>query len=485
MTEQVHIPAMLAIIAACLAAGIADPAHAAPAGESEAIGVPAPERPVAAAIAPRGERLSIEGPAWSDGGPPVPVDSPAPPGTGEALPINLATALYLSDARPLIVAIAQTGVESAAAELRQDEVLWLPDLHFGAGYYHQDGLIQATDGTVFPATWSNVGLGGGATLNFGVTDAIFRPLAAKQVLAARQWDVQTARNDALLAVAAAYFDVEQARGRLAGARDTVAKAQELARRVDSLARDLVPAVEVDRARAELADLQQAAVGARRTGGLPGARLTRVLRLNPSAIVVPLEPPHLRITVIPTGYMVNDLIPVGLRNRPELASQRSLVEATLELLRQERVRPLLPSVVLQGGGPNGVIEGGMFAGGLGGNLNTSGGRFEGGIGLVWTLNSLGMGNRALVRQRAADQQRALLELLRRPGSCGRRRGAGLRPGGSGRRAGPPGGNGAERGGRHVPRQPDRDRPDPTGRRRERADHPAPGGCRRVAGTQPGV
>ena len=42
-------------------------------------------------------------------------------------PINLATALRLSDARPLIVAAAQARVWVAEAELTQAKVLWLPD----------------------------------------------------------------------------------------------------------------------------------------------------------------------------------------------------------------------------------------------------------------------------------------------------------------------------------------------------------------------
>ena len=42
-------------------------------------------------------------------------------------PINLATALRLSDARPLIVAAAQASVWVAEAELTQAKVLWIPD----------------------------------------------------------------------------------------------------------------------------------------------------------------------------------------------------------------------------------------------------------------------------------------------------------------------------------------------------------------------
>ena len=86
-------------------------------------------------------------------------------------------------------------------------------------------------------------------LSFAVTDAIFRPLAARQELRAREFDLQAARNDALLAVAVAYFDVQEARGKYAGTLDTVAKANELVNRITGLSKGLIPEIEVDRARA--------------------------------------------------------------------------------------------------------------------------------------------------------------------------------------------------------------------------------------------
>jgi outer membrane protein TolC len=129
------------------------------------------------------------------------------------------------------------------------------------------------------------------------------------------------------------------------------------------------------------------------------------------VVVPLEPPHLQVTLIAPERMVDDLIPIGLLNRPELASQRALVQATLERLRQERVRPLLPSVVLEGrSGPGGAFTGGVFAGGKNDEMNTWGGRFDADVGLVWTLSNLGAGNRALVRARAAEREQALIQLF---------------------------------------------------------------------------
>ena len=203
------------------------------------------------------------------------VPPPLPNQSDQTLSINLATALYLSQARPLIIASAQASVEKAVAQLQGARALWLPDLEVGAGYSHHDGANQGTEGNVAPATFGSYFAGGGATLNVAVTDAIFRPLAARQELSARRYDLQAAHNDALLTVAQSYFEVQEARGRLAGILDSVAKAEELVKQIESLAQGLVPEMEVDRARVLLAELRQQAAAAQDyvarspARGLPG------------------------------------------------------------------------------------------------------------------------------------------------------------------------------------------------------------------------
>jgi outer membrane protein TolC len=352
---------------------------------------------------------AILGPANVSENPQPPRIQPASPATTDTpLPINLATALYLSNARSLVIARAQSSVEEAAARLRGAEVLWLPNLNVGTDYYRHDGLDQSTDGTMIRDHKSAFAAGAVATLNFGVTDAIFLPLAQRQELSARQYDVQAARNDVLLTVALAYFDVQQARGALAGTQDAADKAQILVNKTTSLARGLVPEIEIDRARAELYDLQQQVAAARANWRIASTRLTRVLRLNPAAVVVPLEPPHLQVSLISPQIAVGDLIPVGLSNRPELASQRALVGASSERVREERLRPWLPSVVVQGSGPGGFYNGGVFGGGSDNGPHVYDGRFDTSVGAIWTLENMGAGNRALVRQRLAEEQRAAID-----------------------------------------------------------------------------
>ena len=72
--------------------------------------------------------------------------------------------------------------------------------------------------------------GGGFKAVFALTDAIYTPLAARQLYRARNYEVQAAKNDALLSVTEAFFSVQQARGILAGDEDTVAKGRELVKR---------------------------------------------------------------------------------------------------------------------------------------------------------------------------------------------------------------------------------------------------------------
>jgi outer membrane protein TolC len=338
---------------------------------------------------------------------------PAPPcETGRPLAINLATALRLADARPLIIEAARAAVETEYGLYEQARVLWLPTVYLGVDYQrHDGGQEDVLNGQTILGPRNQFLAGAGAQAVFALTDAIYAPLAERQLLRARNLEVQTAKNDALVSVAVAYFDVQQARGILAGTRDSVARAGELARRVNSLGRGLAPAIEVERVNALRADLEQQAASARQDWLTSSATLTRVLRLDPAAVVVPLEPPHLQATLISPKETVDALIPVGLTNRPELATQQAVVQATLVRLRQERMRPLIPSLVLSSNAaPDGLLGAGVFGTGTN-SLNHWSGRSDWNAEVVWQFKNLGFGNRGLITERRGEQRQALVELFR--------------------------------------------------------------------------
>ena len=362
------------------------------------------------------------GPAHAELPAPPPVAAPAKapllPATpaaaeqGVPLPITLPTALSLAGAAPLDIQIADERVRAAAAGLDRAELLWLPDLNFGADYYRHDGRIQAIVGNVFTTSRSSLLLGAGPQATVAVSDAITAPLVARQVARVTQADAETARNDSALAVAVAYFDVQQARGDVAGGAEALRRAEDLVGRTEKLAPALVPDVEIDRAKAEAARRRLALESAYERWQTAGAELTRLLRLQPGTLVEPAEEPSLRVALIDAATPADELIAVALTHRPELASQQALVQAALARVKQERIRPLYPTVAVRGAGSNTPgLAGGYFGGGVNDDVQNFGARFSVDIQAVWELQNLGFGNQARLRERQAESRRTLLELLR--------------------------------------------------------------------------
>src|SRR5262249_22325841 len=81
----------------------------------------------------------LQGPILSEGQAPPRLPPSPPEADDKPLPINLAAALRLAGARPVIIAAAEAGVQVAAAQLDRARVVWLPSVYVGAGGYHHDG----------------------------------------------------------------------------------------------------------------------------------------------------------------------------------------------------------------------------------------------------------------------------------------------------------------------------------------------------------
>jgi outer membrane protein TolC len=339
--------------------------------------------------------------------------------TDDGFPINLATALRLSDARPLIVGAAQASVWVAEAQLTRAKVLWIPTLTFGADYIRHDGGgpdfnkgVMTSPSVNFFEAGAGLNVSNAGLFQFvNLTDAFFEPLIAQRVLNSRQWDIQTAKNDALRLTADTYFRVHQYRGIYASALYCVERGRELVKQIASLGDEFVSEVEVERARNLLAYLEQQSVSARQAWRVQSANLTRVLRLNPRAVVIPLEHDHLQLTLIDPAQPLADLQKIALVNRPDLASKRELVEAAAARIRREKMRPLLP-IVLIGGfqSPGGMLlQGGVFGLGPNSSLNQWTGRDDVSLQLVWQLDAFGIGNLARIKEQRGGQSETLIDL----------------------------------------------------------------------------
>lgn len=328
-------------------------------------------------------------------------------------PINLATALRLADARPLVVAAAQAGVWVAEAQLTRAKLLWIPTLNLGFDYLRHDGGGPDFNKGIMTAPSVNFFYGGGGMWGtISTADAFFQPLVERQKLNAAHWDIQTAKNDAVRATADAYFRVHQYRGMYAGSLYCVERGKDLVKRVAQLSRELVPQVETERARNMLADLQQQAVAARQEWRIAGADLTQVLRLDPRAVVEPLEHDHTQISLIDPSRSLDDLMPIALTNRPELAAHQALVNATREQVGREKWRPFLPNVLINGfQTPYEMIQAGIFGLGPNSSLNQWRGRADLSYQPLWQLESFGMGNLARIKEQRGYESMAIIELFK--------------------------------------------------------------------------
>jgi outer membrane protein TolC len=348
---------------------------------------------------------------------PVPFTPPPSKSGLRVYPIDLPTALELANAQALDIRAASARVKIAEAQLNQAKVSWLPSITVGGDYFHHDGENISSAGQVVDSSYSSLmfgagpGLGSTAILSF--SDSYFGPLAARQVLRARRADLEAAANDTLQTVAEAYFNVQQARGELAGALAATRRSEDLVRRMEKLAPGLVPPVEAVRSQAELALRKQAEVTARERWRVASAELIRVLRLDATTQVEPVEPPHLRVDLVRLDTPIDDLIPMALTLRPELDSQQALVQASLQRLRLERLRPLIPSILIRGNStnPGSTLIGGLSSGGGNSTLGDFSGRVDVDVQLLWQFDNLGFGNRAKTQQRRAENQAALIDLFR--------------------------------------------------------------------------
>jgi outer membrane protein TolC len=353
---------------------------------------------------------------------PEPIPGPASAGlprggsnapTPRGLPINLATALQLAGVRPLDIAAATRQVEQALALQLQAKVLWIPNLNGGVDYFRHDGVQQNIfTGQNFRKGRQSVFVGGGPYLAVGLTDAIFAPLAARRVVASREADLQAARNDVLLQVTQGFFTLQAARGRLLGIDASLDRARLLVNLTRGLAPSLIAPLEINRAQTELQTLLQTQQVAIRDWRVASAQLAEILLLDPETLMEPVEPPFLQINLVPCDEAAENLVPIAVRNRPEIASRRELVAAAEQLLKREKARPLLPYIyALSPSTTTGLLAAGNYSAGANGALNNNGSRMDIEVAAVWELQNAGLGNVGLIRQRRAERDLASVEFTR--------------------------------------------------------------------------
>jgi outer membrane protein TolC len=365
--------------------------------------------------------------------PPRQLEEPPQP-QAPAVGVTLLDVLRVASLSNLDIAQARAVVAQAQAARQRALVTTLPNATFGSAYNNHAGGIQKTEGNIIRMDRDSLFVGGGPQVSFGLADALFAPGIAGRVLDAAAAGERRVTNDALLAVADAYFAVLRARRRLARideVLDFLTSDQKIDLRAN--AAGLLPLitafvetgtarpVDLERTRVEVLRRQEERALALQDLRVAIAELARLLHLDPTVILWPLEDFRVPVPVPGDGWFVQplpELVAAALNNRPEIAENRALVEAAVARVRASVWRPLLPTAAVSysaggfGGGPPivGTNAKGGSVFGLSGQIANWGSRSDFDAGLVWQLRNLGFGNLAEQRELRAARDQAMFRRL---------------------------------------------------------------------------
>ena len=340
------------------------------------------------------------------------------PPAEDRFPIDLATALQLAGANNLQIALAGERVQEAQARLEGAEVLWIPSIKAGVGYNKHDGRIQETDGIVRDVSRNSLFVGGGLGLSgapltgassgparlfvdISPVDIYFEPLAARQSRQAAQAGEVATFNDTLLEVTIAYLELIRGQSQVAIAEEAVKNAKELTGLTEEFARTGA-GLEADaaRARAELASRRRNVLAAGERVQVVSTELARLLRLEQNVTLFAADSQPVPLPMLADETPLEELVAQALATRPELSRYQALVAETLHRMRQEKWRPWIPNIHLG-------ASGGGFGGGEGSFHGNFDGRSDFDALAVWELRNLGLGNRALQRERSSQHRQAHL------------------------------------------------------------------------------
>ena len=370
-----------------------------------------------------------------------PVDPSLLPSGETAAPITLAAAIQLAEAGNLDIAQAREAVNQARAALLRAQALALPNFNIGSIYTHHEGPAQKTEGNIIFANKDSLFVGGGPSLTFPTTDAIFGPGVARQLERATLAGAQRVNIETLLSVIDAYFSVQLARRRLARVDDTLdfltseqpSPARAKSKGLLPLVREVVKAggkqafvSDVARLEVEVLRRREERLSIIQDYRLFSAELARLLRLDPQVALLPLE--NIRVAMPLAGELyyrrpTDELVGLALANRPELAENQALVQAALARVRAAKYRPFLPNAALDyrwgdfGGGPDPnppILQAGKLVAqpgfGPSGRILHFEPQTEFAVSLFWRLQNMGVGNHAEMRETESLHRQAMLRRL---------------------------------------------------------------------------
>jgi outer membrane protein TolC len=343
-------------------------------------------------------------------------------------PIDLGAALRLAEAINPNIALGRQAIQTALARQLQANALAVPHLRAGFNYHLHNGILQNSFGRLRHVDERSLYFGGGArtlaaeTLAYPMVqifthigDAIFEPLAARQVVSEAQSNSVAIANTLLLLVATRYLELVQAEAELNAVRLSEEDMNEVVQRTAAYAKQGVGREgDFQRARGNALLLHVQEQQAEEARAVAAAELARVLHLDPSTRLVTPAGVIGVLQLVDPAYDLKQLVSIAQTARPELAALGAAILRREYQIRQEKTRPLFPTVSV-----------GYSAGSFGGSTNRTdiipnpanaagfniAPRTDFDVLAFWTLQNAGLGNVALTRERTAERNMAQFERVR--------------------------------------------------------------------------
>jgi outer membrane protein TolC len=327
----------------------------------------------------------------------------------EVTPIDLQNALRLAGVQNPDLQIARQRVVESAAMRQYMAAQILPSLNAGWSFDDHTGVLQQSDGKILNVNRSSMFVGAGANAiaagtvnipgvqwNLQTSNTIFNILVARQTVQQRRFESLAARNQILGDVAVGYVELLRTAGRRAIAVSIRDQTAEIARMTAAYAKDgQGRAADANRAATELTKRNRDILQAESEVLQTSARLCQLLNLDPSTRLQPTDGWVVPAPIVPSPMPLSEQLALALLRRPELAVQRAAVEQALLQLRAQRILPFAPQLYIG-------VSGGTFGGGSNLTNLTNQPRFgsfasRSDIDLMayWTLQNLGVGNRAQI------------------------------------------------------------------------------------------
>jgi outer membrane protein TolC len=315
--------------------------------------------------------------------------------------IDLPTTLRLAGAQNLDVQIARERLAEAKANHASAVAQFFPWISPGITYRQHDNKLQDVQGNIIDVHKYSYAPGAAISVQVDIGDALYKSLAAKQLVKAADQGLEAQRQDTVFAAAQGYFELSFAQGAVGVAKESLRinadYEQQIGHALDAgiAFKGDALRITVQKQRSELT-LRQAMEQQR----IVAARLAQVLHLDPSVELVPMDSDLAPLTLMETNAALDSLVQQSLRLRPELKESEALSSASREAKKGATYGPLIPAVGAQG-----------FFGGLGGGRDgvrdTFGAQEDYAIGVSWRIGPGGLFD--FTRARASESRLKISEL----------------------------------------------------------------------------